>query len=374
MKRFAPSRPASPAPCTLARVQPSSQPRDADALHGARLLFARELEAGRLDDAAVAAAARRPEVRAAVAPRRIPGRLRRLAQLVRRRRGQLSAATADQRATAARRAVLGDDAAGPPRFLVRVDEFPHVGAWEEGGRYGTAAYERFHAIMAEAGLPYLIAVPPRVSRAPMDPADPVTRPLTDGEIAKLHQLAGEGVAFALHGRDHGTRDPSPRRHSELCGLDATATQELLDGALGELAACGVARPETFVPPFNRFDAAQLPALAARFPVVCGGPESIGLIGFHGPHWRDGSLYLPSYAPLYGRAAAVLPAAEALIDAAPGWWAPVTLHWGWEADDGWEDLRRLARALAPHAAPWEALLADVRAERARAGRDADRGPR
>lgn len=349
-------------PCTLARVQPSPQSRDADALHGARLLFARELASGRLDDAAVAAAARQPEVRAAVAPQRIPGRLRRLSQLVQRRRGRLGAETADARLATARRAVLGAAAAGPPRFLVRVDEYPHVGAWDEQGRYGTEAYERFHAIMAEAGLPYLIAVPPRVSRAPMDPDDGETRLLSEREVAKLHELVRDGVALALHGRDHGTRDPHPRRHSELCGLDAAATAELLDGALGELAGYGLARPEIFVPPFNRFDAAQLRALAARFPVVCGGPESIGLIGFHGPHWRDDSLYLPSYAPLYGRARAVLPAAEALIDANPGWWAPVTLHWGWEADDGWEDLRRLARTLAPHAAPWEALLADVRAER------------
>jgi peptidoglycan/xylan/chitin deacetylase (PgdA/CDA1 family) len=340
--------------------------RRSDVEHGARLLFARELAAGALTDAAVAEAAALPAVRAAVAPRRVPSRPERLWQLVRRKRGRLGWDAVAAPAEAARRAVLGDAAPGPPRFLVRVDEFPHVGAWDEHGRYGSEAFRRFHAILTEAGVPYLIAVPTRVSRAPLDPRDPETRPLSDGERARLHDLVRDGAALALHGRDHGTRDPHPRRHSELCGLDGAATAALLDTALGELAEAGLPRPDAFVPPYNRFDAAQYAPLAVRFPLVCGGPESIGLLGFQPPQWRDGAHYLPSYAPLYGRARAVLPAAQALLAQQRAQWAPITLHWGWELDDGWENLERLARALAPHAAPWEELLAPVRAERAAAG--------
>jgi len=40
------------------------------------------------------------------------------------------------------------------------------------------------------------------------------------------------------------------------------------------------------------------------------------------------------------------------------WLPVVLHWGWEADEGWEDLKRLAEAAAPYAAPWQDFLDTV----------------
>ena len=93
--------------------------------------------------------------------------------------------------------------------------------------------------MAEAGVPYLIAVPPRVSRRPLDPETRDWRPLDDGERAMLEELRADPiVAFGLHGRDHRTRHVSPRRHSELCGLSLDATEELLDGALAELRERG----------------------------------------------------------------------------------------------------------------------------------------
>ena len=46
---------------------------------------------------------------------------------------------------------------------MRVDEFPHYMAWDDPEGFGTARYERFHEIMAGAGVPYLVAVL-RVSR------------------------------------------------------------------------------------------------------------------------------------------------------------------------------------------------------------------
>ena len=145
----------------------------------------------------------------------------------------------------------------------------------------------------------------------------------------LRRLSRERVSFGLHGRDHRTRFASPRRHSELCGLSPAATEELLDEALAELARHEI-RPDVFVPPYNRFDAGQFEALARRFEVVCGGPESIGTMGFHStPQWRGEAVYLPSYAPVYGRAADVLPAVERAIEQAAGLWVPVVLHWGWE---------------------------------------------
>jgi hypothetical protein len=115
----------------------------------------------------------------------------------------------------------------------------------------------------------------------------------------------------------------------------------------------------FVPPFNRFDAAQYPLLADRFDVVCGGPESVALMGFHGgPLWREGAVYVPCYSPLYADARTILPMAERMIDLAPGTWIPIVLHTSWEQEDDFAALARLAELVAPFAARWEDLLADV----------------
>ena len=301
------------------------------------------------------------EMRAALRSRPVAPRPLRAAQQLLRKLGRLDYERAvAQPLLAARRAALGAQGAlGAPRFLVRVDEFPYYVAWDDPAHYGTEVYRRFHAIMAGAGVPYLVAVSPRVSHAPLNPSERRWRELDDGERALLAELAGDGgVAFGLHGRDHRTRSASPRHHSELCGLGPAATAELLDQALAELARLEIA-PEVFVPPFNRFDASQYAALAQRFAVVCGGPESIGLVGFQrSPLWRGDAVYLPSYYPLYSKAREVLPAARRLIEQQCGLWLPIVLHWGWEADDGWSGLERLAELIAPHASPWEDFLAAV----------------
>lgn len=339
----------------------------------ARLLFDSELAGGTLDEAALSA----PEVRAATRIARLPSRPLCIAQQVRYKLGRLSfQSDVVEPMLTARRAVLGERASAPPRFLVRVDEFPHYHAWDDPGRFGTHRFERFHEIMAGAGVPYLLAVPPRVSREPLSPASLGSRALEAEEVAILDRLEAAGVTLALHGHTHRTRFASPRRHSELCGLDSAATASLLDAALAELAAHGVA-PNVFVPPYNRFDARQLPLLASRFKVVCGGPESIGTLGFQRtPQWRGETVYLPSYAPFYEHAADVLPAAERAIDASVGLWIPIVLHWGWEAESGWRDLEWLAGVIAPHAVAWDEFLAAVR--RSREGRskylaDREHGP-
>lgn len=332
--------------CSLAAV--SAAP-DLDAARTARLLFDAEIAAGlvRAGDVAV------PAVLDAVRARPVPSAMGRIAQDVRRKLGRYDHAKAvDEPLTAARRTVLGDQAAAPPRFLVRVDEFPHYKAWDEPERFGSGGFERFHEILQAAGVPYLVAVLPRVSRAPLDPRGTESRPLTDAEAAVLRHVAGSaGVAVALHGRDHRTRFSDPRRHSELCGLDSRETAALLDDGLAELDRHGV-YPDVFVAPYNRFEAAQWDALAQRFSVVGGGPESIRRLGFQrAPLWREGAVYLPAYAPYYGHAREVLAAAKRAIERQTGLWTPLVLHWGWEADAGWEELEALCAAIAPYAAEW-----------------------
>ncbi|HEX5852220.1 MAG TPA: DUF2334 domain-containing protein [Solirubrobacteraceae bacterium] len=344
-----------------------------DQICTARLLFDAELSAGALAPAAL----RTRAVRRATRVRAVPPRALRVERQVRYKLGKLDFdAGVMAPLMAARRAALGPDGApAPPRFLVRVDEFPHFHAWDDPARYGSERYERFHEVMSAAGLTYLVAVLPRVSREPLSPAGEQSRALDDSELAMLRRIAGERVSFGLHGLDHRTRFRSPRRHSELCGLGAGETEALLDRALTELEPHGI-RPRVFVPPYNRFDAAQFDALARRFEVVCGGPESIGTMGFHStPQWRGETVYLPSYLPVYGRAGEVLPAARRAIELAAGIWVPIVLHWGWEMEDDWEQLRRLAELIAPYAATWEDFRQAIGRSRegTRSSRTADAEP-
>jgi hypothetical protein len=337
----------------------------------ARLLFDAERTTGVLAQKALHSRA----VRRATRVRAVPPRALRVGQQVRYKLGRLdfdSAVAAPL--MAARRSALGRDGApAPPRFLVRVDEFPHFQAWDDPERYGTERYERFHEVMSAAGLTYLVAVLPRLSREPLEPTGEESRALDDGELEMLRRIAGERVSFGLHGLDHRTRFPSPRCHSELCGLGAEETEALLDRALAELAPQRI-RPQVFVPPYNRFDAAQFDALARRFEVVCGGPESIGTMGFHStPQWRGETVYLPSYLPMYGTAGEALPAARRAIELlSAGIWVPVVLHWGWEMRDDWEQLKRLAELIAPYTASWEDFRAAIGRSRGDTGSRAAAG--
>jgi hypothetical protein len=259
---------------------------------------------------------------------------------------------------AARREVLGDAAAGPPRFLVRVDEFPYYTSFDRPQDVDMS--RRFHAVMAEAGLPHLMSVLPQLTHAPLSAGASGGRELGGEEIELLEQMRRDGVTFAQHGATHRTRDERPRHRSELCGLGPAETEELLESGRRRLLDAGVGDTRIFVPPFNRFDAAQYELLARRFDVVCGGPESVALMGFHGgPLWRGGAVYLPCYAPLYADARTILPAAERLIDMAPGTWVPIVLHTSWEQEDDFAALARLAGRIAPHAVSWEQLLSEAR---------------
>jgi hypothetical protein len=326
----------------------------------ARLLFDAELQSATIANEDLAGnAVRNATAVSPVAPRPV-----RLAQQIRYKLGGLDYEQAvAEPLLQARRETLGAASEAPPRFLIRVDEFPHYMADDRPERFATEHFERFHQIMSTAGAPYLIAVLPRVSHEPLSPTNKGSRGLSDEEREVLGQISREHVALAMHGLDHRTRFDSPRRHSELCGLSAEQLDALLEQGLSELATSGV-RPQVFVPPYNRFDAEQYAALARRFAVVCGGPESIGTMGFHStPQWRGEAVYLPSYAPLYGHCSEVRPAVQRMIERGGGLWVAVVLHWGWEAEEGFSELERLAALIAPYAADWDEFIAAVQRSRA-----------
>jgi hypothetical protein len=323
-----------------------------DELRSARLLFAEELAGGRVSEADIS----RPEVEDAVTFRPVPSPLSRYVQRVLMKRGRLTyEGECVEPLAAARSAVLGADAAGPPRFLVRVDEFPHRYALDEPERVGTAAYRRFHAVLRDAGLPYLVAVLPALAHDPLNPDGSGERELTEEEIELLDELAADGVAFAQHGYNHRTRSAKQNRYSELSSLSPTELTELLDRGAEVLARARVRTP-VFTPPFNRFDPAQYELLAERFELVCGGPESVARFGFHRtPLWRGEAVYMPAYDPLYGPSKSVRPAAERLVERRTALWVPICLHWAREAEDDFEELRRLAGSIASHSLRWDDFL-------------------
>jgi hypothetical protein len=265
-------------------------------------------------------------------------------------------------AVAVRRRQLGDRAGGPPRVLIRVDEFPHAQARDEPQRFGTDAFARFHDVLASAGVPYLIAVLPRVARDYLDVAGDDGDELDADEVAMLARLRDDGVAFGLHAHTHRTRDPRPRHRSAVAGMSVGELERSLDAAEARLRRCGV-EPRVFVPPFNHFDSVHYAVLARRYAVVCGGPETVRTMGLQiCPRWLGDAVYLPSYEPLYARSAPALDAVRALAADDAAVWAPVTLHVGWELDDALEALRTFAREVAQYARPWEEFLAAVDASR------------
>jgi peptidoglycan/xylan/chitin deacetylase (PgdA/CDA1 family) len=265
---------------------------------------------------------------------------------------------------AARRALLGPAAEGPPRFLVRVDEYPCAFAFDEPDRYGPEESARFHAVLADAGVPYLMAVVPQLVAQPLNPTASGGRPLGPEEEQLLRRMQDDGVVFAAHGLTHRTRQARPRRHSELLGLSTAEAGELADQSLSLLAGLGIA-PRIFVPPFNRFTAAHYEALASRFDVVTGGPETIEYLGLQPtPRWLGDAVYCPSYGSLYSTARGALAEVERLIDGRPGSWIPITLHLSWELGDRLEGLKRLVQRVAPYAVSWTEFLVAANASHER----------
>lgn len=303
-----------------------------------------------------------PAVTRALRTRRVPSWPERAGQRLAMKRGRLDWSEKWLAPLqAARRRALGPAADGPPKLLVRVDEFPYYSGYDNP-KFGYEASMRFHSVMAEAGVPYLIAVVPQWTRQALRPGSDGGRPLDDRDRELIERMRSDGVAFAQHGATHRTRFSNPRRHSELSGLDDAALVSLLDGGRRRLEEVGL-NPRVLVPPFNRFDSSQWEVLASRYDVITGGPESILNMGFHGgPQWRGGAVYLPCYQPLYERAEAVLGAVERVIERNPGTWVPVVLHMGWEVDDDFAALHQLAERIEPYATPWGEFLQAVDASR------------
>jgi Uncharacterized protein conserved in bacteria (DUF2334) len=321
-----------------------------DAERTTRLILDAELQSGRLAESDVKAASRAWPSNSGN-PMRATRAAQRMAMKCGLKDGVRSMLDGS---LAVRREALGADAKGPPRFLIRVDEFPYSSAFDQPERYGVDPTRIFHEIMTEAGIPYLMGVVSQLTHAYLDVDAEGGRDLDEGERELLDQMRTDGVVFAQHGATHRTRFRSPRRYSELGGL-GSAVGPLLDDAREKLKEMGV-ETRILIPPFNRFDREQWPTLAERYSVITGGPESVPLVGAQpSPAWWGSAVFVPAYAPLYAGAGTILGSLDKIIALEPGCWVPLVLHTAWEADAGFDALRRLVERLAPYAVHWSKFL-------------------
>lgn len=326
----------------------------ADERRSAALLFSDELRAGTVTLDALD----RRDVRAAVRHRRRWAYPRRWVESKLYERGRRGYRDDSLEAfDAARRAVLGAAGAGPPRLLVRVDEYPNFDSLDVPA-HGTDQYARFHDVMRAAAVPYLVAVQPALAHAPLDWQAAGGRLLNEDELGMVHTLRDDGIAFALHGYDHRTRTAHMPDNTELEGRSDDDLAALLDRGLAFLAAHDV-RPRVLVPPYNTFAGNQWALLAERFDVVTGGPESVSRMGYHRtPLFRDGVVYQPCYEPFYGLAADLAAPVAAAVAAQQAIWITVTLHWEWELRDDFAGLRRFLATIGPFVRPWDDFLRAV----------------
>lgn len=324
-----------------------------------RLAFARELADGTVTERELAA---RKDVVDALRPRPVPRRDVRIAERAAMKMGLLDFHTRFiSNVRRARADLLGSAADGPPRFLIRVDEFPDSKALDDGRERWLTATKAFHETLVAEGVPYLMSIVSQYTHRPLDPAAAGGQALGDEDRTLIEQMRREGVTFAQHGATHRTRAADPRHRSELCGLDPEETEALIMAGQRRLAEVGI-DTHVFVPPFNRFDRRQFAILARHFDVIAGGPESVPILGLHGgPVWWGDAVYLPCYAPLYARAGELPPVIDRLLTLAPGTWVPVVLHVSWELHS-LRDLAVFARKVAPYAVSWDDLLDAVELSR------------
>ncbi len=311
----------------------------ADERRSAHLLFAEELADGTLSRADL----ERPEVERAVRSLQVPSPILRRWQARRVRQGTLDMEESAGPMLAAREALLGPRAPGPPRVLVRLDAFPGPRAGVDVARAATGA-------LRAAGIPFLLSVVPRVPAAGEEHG---RRRHDLEESGLLEDLRRDpGVAFGVYGLDGRALD----------ALDPAQLEAALDEADAVLARYGVA-PDVLVPPGGRLHLRRYRALAERYTVICGGPGSVAGMGFHRtPLWRGDAVWVPAHPPLTGPADAVADAVRAYTRRQAALWLPVVLELG---DLTPANLRDVAAALTGLARPWDEFLAAARAARASA---------
>jgi len=222
---------------------------------------------------------------------------------------------------------------GRVNIILRVDDFPR---WD----IPTERFLRFRDIILEYKIPIILGVTPLIVGNPLDPFDTKCRDLTEEEIIIIRELTNCGSIVALHGLTHRV---SIKGGGEYIGLTEPEVEDNIKKSLKKMEDAGITT-NTIIPPFNAFDATAFLVFGRYFKAVFGGPESIGIFGgYFGPVFLNGTLYLPSYRGLYGRAFSIkehLLFYEPVLKQPKIYYLPITIHWAWELGDEYVGVKEL----------------------------------
>ena len=219
-----------------------------------------------------------------LAPRLPTRQSRRYAQAVALKRGGWAGSEAWPAADGAAAGTPSATRPGRPR-PVRVDEFPHASAFDPPGAFGTEAYKRFHAILAEAGVPYLLAITPHVSRDYLDP-ESRTAPADDTERDRAAGLSrATASSSASTAPTTAPATPTPAATPSSAASQPARPRERID-ARPRSSPSSASRP----PPSSRPSTASTPASTRSSPSAsrssAADPRASALLGLQPtPVWR-----------------------------------------------------------------------------------------
>ncbi|MGM0442127.1 MAG: DUF2334 domain-containing protein [Elusimicrobiota bacterium] len=241
-----------------------------------------------------------------------------------------------------------DANAGRLKFLIRVDDFPR---WDINWN----KYKKFHRIFKAKDVPYLLGVTPLKCSEPKNPDKEDFSPISEEEGNYLKSIYKNNTEIALHGFTHKVLDENVK--SELVGLDNSELKRKTERALEILDRFKI-YPKVFIPPYNSISPREYNYLGKYFDIICGGPESISWMGYKiSPSVLNGSMYLPSYPPLYGRAEEILNYITELDNKTfdVSLTLPVTLHWAWEKENDFEMVDALVDKIQDRIISWNKFI-------------------
>ena len=170
----------------------------------------------------------------------------------------------------------------------------------------------------------------------------------------IKNIVNAGGAIALHGFNHsGKYGPYP---SEILQLSFPEIDHLTATVL-QTNFPGEYKPIAFIPPFNAISWEQVVYLSNKFPIVCGGPESIRFTKYlFGPVFLNtGGLFFPSCYPFYDCSANILHyriTKEIIKSKAP---VCVTVHFAAEASDSFASFTKLLNNFKTIMTDWNMLI-------------------
>lgn len=234
---------------------------------------------------------------------------------------------------------------GEPTFLVRVDDFPR---WDKSSE----EFLRFHRILSENEIPYVLGVTPYPSKDPLNPKSKNYCEIGKADLDIIKQFSSPLFEVAMHGFSHQTTNAF--RPTEIAGVEKAELEKKIRKGLEKLRSENL-RIDVFIPPFNTFDFSSFEVLEKYFKVICGGPNSVLYVGVRiSPSYINRTLYVPSYYPAYGTAAEIMAFVEKVKKIKDYAVVPLTLHWAWEAKNGFRHVEKLCQALQGHTVSWRSF--------------------